>query len=187
MTRSQLNPTRAYAPDAKLVQSAKRLLQRIAAAGDREMAWYLFEILMDRVERSMAYTDAAFAATRALRNSNVIKPAQAVWIFHTLWELWKSQFQNTDPEVACEKTQLKVEARRRWNGASRSEIDAALDEYIALLKRAGRKMMAAFYRARGEEALGALSLSHPEEYDRMWAQGFSIIGEKRRARPNTQQ
>src|SRR5579864_1035530 len=108
MARSQLNPASVSAPEARLVLSAQRLLRRVTTASDREMAWYLFEILMDRVERSLAYTDAAFAATQALRDSNVIKPAQAIWVFHTLWGLWQSRFQNTDAEVQREKARLKA-------------------------------------------------------------------------------
>jgi len=175
MPTTQLDPTRVAAPNAKLVQFAQRLLERVVAASDTEVRWYLFDTLLDRVKRSLAYTDAAFAAAQALRDSNVIEPAGAVWVFDTFWNVWKVRFQDTDAEVQREKVRLKARCRKN---PSRSDVEASLAAYEALLDRVGWEMMIEFYRARGEAGLADLALSDPEGYASVCMEGFSFIDGK---------
>jgi hypothetical protein len=162
-------------PDPKLVTRFANQLAHVTRAKSAPSADDRLDRWLGRAVRSADATDAAFAAAQQLRDLDEIDPAEAAFVFSSIYEEHDEAYCKVDGE---HRRLLKafVDAH---SVVQRDHDDAARERLSAALHQRSRAIQSAFLAARGEATLAAMCRDDPDAFTRLCVDGqMSLIDDK---------
>lgn len=153
-------------PDDKLVARFAKYLAAVARAESGPLADRRFDRFLGRAERSPEATEAAWAAAQRLRDLDEIDPAEAAYVFNSIFDVNSEALCGADREY---QRFLKEHVAELENGKPGDE--QSHDRLMDQLMLRSRAIECEFFSARGESALAALCRDDPDAFGLLCAEG----------------
>lgn len=159
-------------PDDKLVARFAKYLAAVARAEFAPLADRRFDRFLGRAERSPEGTEAAWAAAQRLRDLDEIDPAEAAYVFNSIFDVHAEALCTADRE----HQRLLKEHLAAWEKDA-SSAERSHDQLMEQLMLRSRAIECEFFAARGESALAALCRDDPDAFGLLCAEGALTLVE----------